>query len=351
MMDFIFMLTRADRTIADAEMRLDEALAAGVHHIGFKDMGLPSDRLRGLAGTIRKAGATLYLEVVGLDAASETSAAHLGVQLGVDVLMGGLPPEVVIQIIAGSRVRYYPFPGEVVGHPSVLRGSVATIAAHARALAQMKEVDGLDLLAYRFDGDVEQLIEQVVRVAAGKPVVVAGSLDRDERIATLARAGVAAFTVGTAALDGLFPAGASLGEQLAHIAQIAKQASRGKHHMDKVNLVAAFSRFSDHWSPKVAGDINDFQLKLAKFKGSFHWHHHDEEDELFLVISGRLRISLRDRTIELDAGEFMIVPRGVEHLPEALSDECHVVLLERNSTLNTGNVENDRTLRTLDRIG
>lgn len=121
--------------------------------------------------------------------------------------------------------------------------------------------------------------------------------------------------------------------------------------MDKVNLAQGFRAFSDHWSPRVAGDINDFQIKLAKFKGAFHWHHHQNEDELFLVIAGRLRMGFRDRAVDLDPGEFIIVPRGVEHLPEALSEECDVVLLEKNTTLNTGNVENARTVHELERLG
>ena len=120
--------------------------------------------------------------------------------------------------------------------------------------------------------------------------------------------------------------------------------------LKKVNLQDAFSAFTDVWSPKVAGDINDAQVKLAKFRGPFHWHHHDLEDELFLVVAGRLRMGFRDNNVDLEPGEFIIVPRGVEHRPEALSDECHVLLLEPNTTLNTGNVENERTIRQLDRI-
>ena len=120
--------------------------------------------------------------------------------------------------------------------------------------------------------------------------------------------------------------------------------------MNKVNLAEAFARFSDAWSPKVAGDINGFQVKLVKLAGAFHWHHHALEDELFLVVEGRLRMAFRDRTVDLDPGEFIIVPHGVEHRPEALTDECHVVLLEPASTLNTGEVENERTVRDLERI-
>ena len=120
--------------------------------------------------------------------------------------------------------------------------------------------------------------------------------------------------------------------------------------MNKVNLAEAFAQFSEHWSPKIAGDVGSFQIKLVKLGGAFHWHHHDHEDELFLVVAGRLRMGFRDRVVDLDPGEFIIVPHGVEHLPEALTDECHVVLLEPNTTLNTGTVENERTVRVLERI-
>ncbi|MEZ5648110.1 MAG: cupin domain-containing protein [Alphaproteobacteria bacterium] len=115
--------------------------------------------------------------------------------------------------------------------------------------------------------------------------------------------------------------------------------------MDKVNLAAAFQTFSDHWQAKVAGDINDFQIKLVKIKGAFLWHHHEEEDELFLVVSGRMRMQFRDKIVDLDPGEFIVVPHGVEHMPEALTDECHIVLLEKKSTVNTGNVESERTVQ------
>ena len=215
--DFIFMLTRGDATVADARERLPEALAAGVRHIGFKDVGLPLAELRTLAADIRAAGATLYLEVVSLDAAAEAASARAAVELAVDVLMGGVRPEVVEPIIAGSGVRYFPFPGEVVGHPSVLAGDIAAIARSAGALAARDGVCGLDLLAWRFAGDAPALIREVCAAAGGKPVVVAGSIDCAERIAAAAAAGAAAFTVGTAALDGAFPAPAGLRAQLAHI--------------------------------------------------------------------------------------------------------------------------------------
>jgi mannose-6-phosphate isomerase-like protein (cupin superfamily) len=113
--------------------------------------------------------------------------------------------------------------------------------------------------------------------------------------------------------------------------------------MEKVNLTEKFSKFSDYWSPKIAGEINDSYVKLVKLKGEFVWHHHEQEDELFLVVKGKLLIKLRDRDILLEEGEFVIIPRGVEHLPIA-EEEAHVILLEPKSTLNTGNTQNERTV-------
>lgn len=122
--------------------------------------------------------------------------------------------------------------------------------------------------------------------------------------------------------------------------------------LNKVNLTEAFATFTETWSPRVGGDINEFQIKLAKFEGEFHWHHHDNEDELFFVTRGRLRMQLHPENggdVVLEPGEYIIIPHGVEHCPAA-EPTCEVVLLERNSTLNTGNVENERTIRDLNRI-
>jgi mannose-6-phosphate isomerase-like protein (cupin superfamily) len=118
----------------------------------------------------------------------------------------------------------------------------------------------------------------------------------------------------------------------------------------KINLEEAFASFSETWSPKVAGDVNDAQIKLVKLSGRFDWHHHEHEDELFLVVRGRMRMGLRDGDIDLGPGELIIVPKGVEHRPEALSEPCHVVLMEPRTTLDTGNLENARTVRDLDHL-
>lgn len=119
--------------------------------------------------------------------------------------------------------------------------------------------------------------------------------------------------------------------------------------MEKVNLRDKLARFTDHWSPKVVGELNGQQVKLVKFAGEFVWHRHDREDELFLVIQGRFRMEFRDRHVWLEEGEFVIVPRGVEHRPVA-DEEAHVLLFEPASTLNTGNVQNERTVARPDRI-
>jgi len=119
--------------------------------------------------------------------------------------------------------------------------------------------------------------------------------------------------------------------------------------MEKVNLNEKLALFSEHWSPRVVGELNDQQVKVVKLQGEFVWHHHQNEDELFLVLHGALAIHLRDRVVDLDEGEFFIVPRGVEHKPVA-ERETHVLLLEPASTLNTGNVRNERTVDAAARI-
>jgi mannose-6-phosphate isomerase-like protein (cupin superfamily) len=119
--------------------------------------------------------------------------------------------------------------------------------------------------------------------------------------------------------------------------------------MEKVNLADKFALFRDHWKPKIVGELNGQQVKLVKFAGPFEWHHHDREDELFLVIRGWFHMELRDRRIRLEAGEFLIVPRGVEHRPVA-EEEVQVLLFEPAGTLNTGNVRSERTATELERL-
>ncbi|MCI9866930.1 4-hydroxythreonine-4-phosphate dehydrogenase [Rhizobium skierniewicense] len=212
--DFIFMLTRNDRTVADAAVHVETALQAGIRHIGFKDIGLPFEELLGLKKQISKGGANTYLEVVSLDRESEIRSVKSAVELGVDYLLGGTHVDDVLPLLEGTAIRYYPFPGRIVGHPSILEGSQEDIVASAVNLASRDGVSGLDLLAYRSKGDVPALMKAVCN-AVSKPVIVAGSVDRPEQIETIRKSGAAGFTVGTSALDGKFPAqGADLTSQL-----------------------------------------------------------------------------------------------------------------------------------------
>jgi len=119
--------------------------------------------------------------------------------------------------------------------------------------------------------------------------------------------------------------------------------------MDKVNLLEKLATFSDHWNPRIIGELNGQYVKLVKFRGPFVWHKHEKEDELFLVVKGQFRMEFRDRTVKVAEGEFLIVPRGVEHRPVA-DHEAQVLLFEPASTLNTGNVENELTRPELERI-
>jgi mannose-6-phosphate isomerase-like protein (cupin superfamily) len=119
--------------------------------------------------------------------------------------------------------------------------------------------------------------------------------------------------------------------------------------METINLENKFSRFSDYCHPRILGEVNDCHVKAVKLKGEFIWHHHDKEDELFLVVKGTLRMKFRDREAIVREGEFVIVPRGVEHCPVA-EEEVHIVLIEPKSTLNTGNITNERTVAQLERI-
>jgi mannose-6-phosphate isomerase-like protein (cupin superfamily) len=119
--------------------------------------------------------------------------------------------------------------------------------------------------------------------------------------------------------------------------------------MYPVNLLEKFGKIHDYWNPRLLGELNNFAVKAVKLKGGFVWHHHDDEDELFLVVKGTLKMRFRDRDVLVREGEFLIVPHGIEHQPVA-EEEVHLILLEPKTTLNTGNVTNERTVRELERI-
>lgn len=344
---FIFMLTRNDKTVEDAKQHLSTALAAGVHHIGFKDVGLPFERLKDLNKTIKAGGATSYLEVVSLDKESEIVSARAAVEIGVDILLGGTHADAVLPVLEGTGIEYYPFPGKIEGHPSVLAGSIDEIVASAEELALREGVHGLDLLAYRSSENVTGLMAAVC-AAVGKPVIMAGSIGSRERIEMVRKTGAAGFTIGTAALDGDYPADSpELETQLRSIQRdVASVNNHVSPHSTK-NLDSSFAKFTETWSPRIAGQVNNMHIKLAKFEGGFTWHHHEEEDELFFVHKGTLLMKFRDRDEVINEGEFIIVPHGVEHCPVAVDGVCEVMLMEPATTINTGNADDDRKVTEL----
>ena len=220
MIEFIFMLTHSDRTVQNARAVYDEVRECGLRYVGFKDIGLPIDELKALSAAIRADGREVMLEVVSEAAEDELRSVRAALEIGVDWLLGGTHPDSALEILAGSDVRYCPFPGRVIGHPSLLRGSIEEIAADADRLTSTPGVHGLDLLAYRYDGDVEALTSAVKERAHG-PVIAAGSVDSLERIAALSRIGVWGFTIGGAIFDGRFAGARSIPAQIEAVLEAA----------------------------------------------------------------------------------------------------------------------------------
>lgn len=206
MLEFIFMLTHGDRTVSNALQVYGEIQDTGLRYVGFKDIGLPFDQLHELTERIHAGGQEVMLEVVSEHRDDELRSAEAALHLGVDYLLGGTHVQEVSALLKGSGVRYFPFPGTIVGHPSLLRGTHDEIVASAAHLSSLEGVHGLDLLAYRFDGDVETLVEAVVQ-AVEVPVVAAGSIVRTAQISALAERGVWGFTVGSAVFEGKFGTG------------------------------------------------------------------------------------------------------------------------------------------------
>jgi hypothetical protein len=223
MPEFIFMLTRDDRTLEDARAVYESVADAGVSHVGCKDIGLPEPELSSFLDAVRAHGGTTHLEVVSATPEDELRSAEAAVRLRPDYLIGGTQVADVQRIIAGSGIRYFPYIGRIVDHPCLLRGSIDEICDDARRV-ESQGADGINLLAYRYDGDVPALVRAVSETTS-LPLICAGSVDSAERIRELADLGVWAFTVGTAALDGRFVPGGDLRAQLRAILDAAEQPS------------------------------------------------------------------------------------------------------------------------------
>jgi hypothetical protein len=219
MSEFIFMLTRDDKTVSDARAIYESIADTGVTHVGCKDLGLPRDELKALIDDIRSNGHTSYLEVVSETEEATLESARVAADIGPDYLIGGTLIEPVQEILEGTAIRFFPYVGQIVDHPCLLRGTIEDITIDVRAAAVLG-VDGINLLAYRYDGDVDELVESVVEVTT-LPVIAAGSVDSVERIAALSERGIWGFTVGTAALDGKFAPGKPLAAQLEAILSAA----------------------------------------------------------------------------------------------------------------------------------
>ncbi len=206
------MLTRDDRTLPDAKAVWESVARSGVRHVGCKDVGLPEDELKAFLDAVRGAGHTTYLEVVSMTPEDELRSAEVALRVRPDYLIGGTQVDRVHELIAGSGMKYFPYVGRIVDHPCLLRGTVEEICEDARGV-DAKGADGINLLAYRYDGDVPGLVAAVSETTH-LPLICAGSVDSTSRITELAGLGVWAFTVGTAALDARFVPGAGLEAQL-----------------------------------------------------------------------------------------------------------------------------------------
>jgi hypothetical protein len=213
MAEFLFMLTKNDATVPDCLDVYDQVRETRLRWVGFKDIGVPITTLRELVHRIRADERKAVLEIVSTDAAAELNSVRAGLDLGVDLLMGGTQPDAALPLIGDAPVRYFPFPGTVVGHPSVLEGTVESISESARALTARDGVDGLDLLAYRWRGDVPALVRQVVKASTGL-VVVAGSIVNAAQIRIVMGAGAWGFTIGGAVFDRVLVPGGSLRGQV-----------------------------------------------------------------------------------------------------------------------------------------
>jgi hypothetical protein len=217
-MDFIFMLTRSDRTVEDCLDLMDQIDPLGLEHIGFKDIGVPFAMLERLAEAIRVVGATSYMEVVSTSREDCLRSARIARDLGIDRLLGGTLVDETLEILAGSRTAYFPFPGRPEGHPTRLGGQALDVEQDCRMFAR-KGCAGADLLAYRAtEADPLELVRAARRGLGSGYLIAAGSVTSVEKIRALKAAGADAFTIGSAIFDGSFsPTKGSTLSQLADV--------------------------------------------------------------------------------------------------------------------------------------
>lgn len=204
-MDFIFMLTRDDRTVADGLELLDLIAPLGLKHIGFKDIGVPSELLRQLTAKIHEMGAISYMEVVSTAPEACLNSARAACDLGVKRLLGGTQVDAILKILEGTGIAYYPFPGKPIGHPTKLGGTPADVERDSRSFVE-KGCAGCDLLAYRaIEADPVELVRAARRgLGPEKYLIVAGAVTSADQIREIRRAGADAFTIGSAIFNGTY---------------------------------------------------------------------------------------------------------------------------------------------------
>jgi len=210
--ELIVMLTYNDQTVENSRELFDSLRDAPVTHWGFKDVGLPPEKMRALVNSMKNAGKTTYLEVVSLGEEEGLRGAKLAVDMGFDILMGTVFFDSILDYLREKPIKYYPFPGHVFSHPSILDGTIEEIVNHARFL-ESKGVAGMDLLTYRYTGDAYTLLKEVVK-AVNAPIVSAGSIATYGRIAEVWNSGAWGYTIGSAFFDQKFVPGGSFKDNL-----------------------------------------------------------------------------------------------------------------------------------------
>jgi hypothetical protein len=222
LIEFVFMLTRDDVTVDDAPQVLAGLAGSGLRYVGFKDIGPPPEVLTEVTAAAHDAGMEVMLEVVSTSREDELRSLQAALGIGVDWVLGGTHADEGARILAGSGVRYCPFPGTITGHPSVLSGAIEEIAADAARLSAIEGVHGVDLLAYRHaTADVVALTRAVADATAG-PVIAAGSVATTAQISDLRSAGAWGFTIGSAIFEGRLPGGPGVAGQVAAVLEAAR---------------------------------------------------------------------------------------------------------------------------------
>lgn len=215
MVEFIFFLTYSDVTVYNALDVFDEIKDTGINFVGFKDVGLPEEKLKKLVVEMKKAGKTTFLEVVSATKEDNIRSLKMGVKLGVDNLIGGTYVDETLPLIEDAGIKYFPYIGKIVGHPCLLRGTIEEIAKDARRVESLG-ANGIDLLGYRYDGDVERLIKSVQN-AVKIPLIIAGSINSFEKVRKMAEIGVWAFTIGSAVFDKKFVPDGTFSDQISAV--------------------------------------------------------------------------------------------------------------------------------------